>query len=144
MTDVFPPLPAPRQLPGTWTSKARKAAARLAPPVPLLRRIASPASPISYAEIMRRGPAWRIATWNMSLCAIDGCEVTGEGKLVFDHCHDHGWLRGIICCTHNYRLGQIDAVRRIPGARLDFSATPYAALLAACPGCVDQPEQKTA
>jgi hypothetical protein len=78
---------------------------------------------------------WRVSCANASLCAIDGCEVTGHGKLVFDHCHDHGWLRGMICSLHNMRLGQIDAVRRIPGVQVDLSGTPYVALLAACPDC---------
>lgn len=141
MTGLFP-VPAPRKLPNAWTTRARKAAAALDPPV-LLRRIADPASPIRYSEIVRRGMAWRASTWDLSLCAIDGCEVTGNGRLVFDHCHDHGWLRGVVCFPHNSRLGQIDAVRRIPGVRLDLSATPYAALLAACPGCADLAECKT-
>lgn len=134
MTDAFA-APVPRRLPAEWTARSRRAAATLEPPE-LLRRLASPDNPVKYNAIMRRELAWRIALCAASLCAVEGCEVTGHGNLVFDHCHDHGWLRGTVCGSHNMRLGQIDAVRRIPGVQLDLSATPYAALLAVCPDCV--------
>lgn len=133
MSDAFA-VPAPRKLPRQWTARARQAAELLEPPV-LLRRL--PTEPVQYLAIKRRTMEWRIAIADRSLCAVGDCDVTGHGNLVFDHCHDHGWLRGLICGTHNVRLGQIDAVRRIPGVRLDLSATPYAALLAACPDCVN-------
>ena len=135
MTDAFAP-PVSRKLPAKWTAKARQAVVALNPPE-LVRRVGNPAAPVLYRVIMRREPAWRVALCAVSLCAVDDCEVSGA--LVFDHCHDHGWLRGAVCARHNVRLGQIDAVRRIPGVQLDLSGTPYAALMAACPECTAIP-----
>jgi len=132
-TQGFPALPA-RRLPPSWTAKAREVHRALHPP-DLCRRLGSRSAPIAYTAITRRPLEWRIAWANAGLCAVDGCEATGHGNLIFDHCHDHGWLRGLICRAHNVRLGQIDAVRHIPGVFLDLGSTPYAAIVSACAGC---------
>jgi Recombination endonuclease VII len=139
----------PRTLPAAWTRKARRVSAALAgvpftdpeparpsadPPPPgpppgwLLR-------PVKYSQVMNKPQYWRIQVCIKGVCAVAGCGIGGYGALVFDHCHEHGWVRGIVCCAHNYALGQIDAVRRIPGAVVDLAATEYGAILAACPGC---------
>jgi Recombination endonuclease VII len=127
--------PVSRKLPPSWTARARQAARELHPPE-LVRRVGDPASPMRYTVAKNRPVEWRVHWANTSLCAVASCEVTGYGHLVLDHCHDHGWVRGLICASHNIRLGQIDAVLKIPGVRLDLSATPYAALLSACPDCL--------
>lgn len=63
------------------------------------------------------------------------CAACGGAKaLMRDHCHEHGWIRGIVCCGCNRKLGHIDrrnTPRRITGEHL-------AALLAVrnrCPDC---------
>jgi Recombination endonuclease VII len=50
------------------------------------------------------------------ICGLTGAEVAAErwrdeipgdyryphmGKLQFDHCHDHGWVRGLLCLPCN-------------------------------------------
>lgn len=39
------------------------------------------------------------------------CGATGK-RMVRDHCHDHGWIRGVICSRCNSILGQIDVLIR--------------------------------
>lgn len=41
------------------------------------------------------------------LGAVCGACGAAEG-LVRDHCHEHGWVRGIVCRRCNRRLGHID------------------------------------
>ena len=65
-----------------------------------------------------------------SVC--EGCG--GTERLGRDHCHDHGWVRGILCDPCNRHVGRIDKrilPRIVPGL--------LAALLAVrnrCPDCV--------
>lgn len=63
----------------------------------------------------------------------EGCGMPLQKPLT-DHCHDHGWVRGIVCGSCNIRLGYID--RRLT------SAQPQEQLLASliairnrCPDC---------
>ena len=74
-------------------------------------------------------------------CEFPGCGLTGEYAevLVFDHCHVHGFVRGLLCTGHNARLGQIEAVAAISGVTVDLGTTPYAKMLARCPGCSGSP-----
>ena len=37
------------------------------------------------------------------------CELCPPLNTVFDHCHEHGWIRGEVCSSHNGRMKQIDA-----------------------------------
>jgi hypothetical protein len=59
------------------------------------------------------------------------CDATE--MLVRDHCHEHGWVRGIVCRSCNTRLGVIDR-GYVPRGDEDL----LAALLAVrnhCPDC---------
>lgn len=38
--------------------------------------------------------------------ACEGCSITG--RLGRDHCHEHGWVRGILCNLCNGHVGRID------------------------------------
>lgn len=63
------------------------------------------------------------------------CAGCGRGKmLVRDHCHEHGWMRDIVCGSCNMYLGIIDKRRATPGVGEQY----LAALLAIrnrCPDC---------
>ena len=37
------------------------------------------------------------------------CDVCPPANTFFDHCHEHGWIRGELCGSHNQRLHSIDA-----------------------------------
>lgn len=53
-------------------------------------------------------------------CDIPGCTLPRK-YYVIDHCHEHGWIRGNICGSHNNKLGDLDAARvsfRGPGSRV--------------------------
>lgn len=92
---------------------------------------------IQYGQLISGPrPIWLREHLNYSSCEIDrACPVSPRAPLVPDHCHVHGWIRGVVCVAHNVRLGQIDAVRAIDGVVADFSRTPYGAHLDNCPGC---------
>jgi hypothetical protein len=95
--------------------------------------------PASYRAIMTgRHSRRRRAHLESSACEIRNCD-SGSRKLVFDHCHVHGWVRGVTCASHNCRLGQIDAVREMSGIVINFSATVYGAHLDNCPECAGNP-----
>lgn len=81
-------------------------------------------APVLYASIPQCAPLPQGAT-----CAGCGCTDT----LVRDHCHEHGWVRGIVCMSCNTCLSVIDRgfTPAVGGERL-------AALVAVrnrCPGC---------
>lgn len=37
------------------------------------------------------------------------CELCPPKSTVLDHCHEHGWIRGELCASHNGRMRLIDA-----------------------------------
>ncbi len=59
-------------------------------------------------------------------------------KGVFDHCHEHGYVRGMVCVSCNVKLGQLDAARRLPGVTVDRDS-PTGRYLAGCPVCGEVP-----
>lgn len=63
--------------------------------------------------------------------ACEGCGST-DGRLVRDHCHEHGWVRGLLCDPCNLHAGRIDR-RFLPSAGPDL----LAALLAVRNRCTD-------
>lgn len=77
---------------------------------------------------------WREAYRRQVACEIPGCD-TGSTKLQFDHCHLHGWIRGVLCGSHNTRLGHAESVMDLEGITIDLSQTCYGPHLANCPGC---------
>jgi hypothetical protein len=88
-----------------------------------------------YADIgSYENSGWRASFIGTGECELFGCGEHGPA-LVFDHCHRHGWVRGLLCPSHNVRLGQIDAVRAIEGAVVDLMATPYGRYLPNCFEC---------
>jgi hypothetical protein len=101
--------------------------------VPVLPGFVERYGPILYADI---APYWleRIGVLRTSVCEIPHC-TTGSTELFADHCHRHGWVRGLVCPSHNTRLGQVDAVRELDGLIADFSCTVYGAHLANCWPC---------
>lgn len=42
------------------------------------------------------------------LCEICGGPPGGKPMLLFDHCHAHGWVRGLICNYCNDHVGFIE------------------------------------
>jgi hypothetical protein len=63
------------------------------------------------AEAMQAEPGWRsyellealLADWQANRCAVDGYRRTGTGGLVWDHDHDTGYERGLLCRSCNTR-----------------------------------------
>jgi hypothetical protein len=102
----------------------------------VLRGFVATCGHIQYRDVTsERHVRWRERHLSRCICEIPGCAAGPGAPLVFDHCHEHGWVRGVVCCGHNYRLGQVDAVLAIDGAVVDLAATAYARHLANCPGC---------
>lgn len=93
--------------------------------------------PMQYKQIMNKPQSWRYSYADTALCEIKDCANTGEygDVFVFDHCHAHGWIRGLVCTSHNVRLGHIDSVRKIPGVQLSLAGTSYRTYLNNCPEC---------
>jgi hypothetical protein len=101
-----------------------------------LKRFIEVIGPTQYRAIMRKPPYWRIQYAIGASCEFPGCTTTGQyGKLVFDHCHLHGWIRGLVCTSHNIKIGQVEAVAKIEGIIMDLSGTLYAAFFANCQDC---------
>ena len=76
------------------------------------------------------------------------CEVCGQAeyvsysgktvKLVFDHCHIHGWVRGMICAGCNVEMGRVDSHIVRDDKDLKAAHDFTIALLSQhhrCPGC---------
>jgi hypothetical protein len=52
--------------------------------------------------------------------------------LVFDHCHAHGWVRGLVCMACNNALREVEHGWAEPRAA---EAGAFLAHLAKCPDC---------
>jgi hypothetical protein len=66
----------------------------------------------------------------------EGYEPNGKIKLGLDHCHKHGYIRGIICNSCNTAIGHIETTH-LPPWHADFPKPGYNGYLKnACPDCV--------
>lgn len=69
---------------------------------------------IGYVQIatLRTGRLrnWR-AAYRVKPCEFPDCAT--DGPRIFDHCHLHGWVRGLFCGPHNIQLGVLD--KFLPG-----------------------------
>ena len=63
------------------------------------------------------------------------CEVCAAvDRLVVDHCHAHGWVRGTLCLSCNTRMAYVDRmVAPLPGA---VPLVELLAYLTRCPDCI--------
>lgn len=76
--------------------------------------------------------AWRSAH-DLSVCEMNDC---GKGEpLCVDHCHVHGWVRGVLCVSHNVRLGHLESASSTPGIKVDLSGTEFGTYRLNCPEC---------
>ena len=86
-----------------------------------------------YLDVKRRPAYWRYQRAIGAICP--GCGRSGVyGFLVFDHCHEHGFVRGLVCTSCNVKLGQIDAVRRLEDSTIELG-DPWASIVHTCPPC---------
>lgn len=94
---------------------------------------------IRHANIagLTRQTRLRYLASEMPVCEIKNCVVAGAHGpvIVFDHCHRHGWVRGLVCTTHNRIIGKVEAVMQIDGVRVDLGETFLADWLTRCPDC---------
>jgi hypothetical protein len=70
-------------------------------------------------------------------CVIDGCDYSYPGR-VYDHCHVHDYIRGVLCLWHNGGMRLIDAHVALETRRGAAHARETAARLAhwaRCPEC---------
>jgi Recombination endonuclease VII len=81
-------------------------------------------APVQYASIPSRKPLPQGAT-----CAACG----SPHLLVRDHCHEHGWMRNIVCRACNAYLGYID--RGYSPCVKEHLLTALMAVRNSCPDC---------
>lgn len=101
--------------------------------VPLLLGFIHHFGHIQYRDIRTRDALWAFVA-EMSACEIDPVSDQ-EQRMVFDHCHRHGWVRGMLCRQHNLQLGHLEAAMKIEGVAVDLGSSVYAHYLALCPEC---------
>lgn len=96
-------------------------------------------------ELRRRGLMSRAT----GPCAIDGCAIYRPSQavydrcFVYDHCHEHDYIRGVICLWHNTSMAMVDAHVMDPemrgsgrtSAAREAEAAALLAHWARCPGC---------
>lgn len=62
-------------------------------------------------------------------CEIIGCNWTSG--TIYEHCHRHGWVRGLVCSGCNSRMARVDAVAyglsRYPFTDMMYGDGPSAA-----------------
>jgi hypothetical protein len=59
-----------------------------------------------------------------------------QPAMLFDHCHKHGWIRGVICNSCNTIIGKIEA--SIPSDRSEPFRPLYEKYLRNCTECLTQ------
>lgn len=91
---------------------------------------------VQYSRVKNRVTHWRIGLINSARCEFPGCGISGGyGVLIFDHCHRHGVVRGVLCQGCNVRVGRIEAAFLLEGVTVDLGASAYGDWLRNCPGC---------
>jgi hypothetical protein len=95
---------------------------------------------VQYNQVKRRPDHWRIGVLAERGCEFSGCGAGIELEtLVFDHCHLHGVVRGILCNGCNVRVGRIEAALLLDGVTVDLGTSAYGDWLRNCPGCAGTP-----
>lgn len=98
---------------------------------------------VQYTVAKGRPDHWRISVVAGSTCEFPGCEVRGGyGVMVFDHCHRHGWVRGMLCSSCNVKVGRVEAVMTLDDVSVDLGTSGYARWLANCPDCPGEPGRR--
>ena len=59
------------------------------------------------------------------------CRSPGHRAYVFDHCHAHGWVRGILCTVCNTHMSRVDEGKVHTARHLAYQAQ--------CPDCIVRP-----
>jgi hypothetical protein len=92
---------------------------------------------VRYIDVLRKPPAWRVAYAKTAACEMGGCGREGAYAevLIFDHCHRHGWVRGMLCNGHNVHLGRIEAVAALDGVIVNLGSSVLGEFVARCPDC---------
>ncbi len=88
---------------------------------------------VDYRTVVRQPAHWKVSCLDESCCEMEGCRSRST-VYVFDHCHRHGWVRGVLCNGCNVKLGYLESVMSIPGVTVDLGNTAYGRFLANCPG----------
>lgn len=102
---------------------------------------------VPYSYIHRRPLAWKMQISRFG-CEIPGCSSARDltdpivracpppDGMVFDHCHEHRYVRGLLCSGHNVILGRLEAVMKMPGVTITLGElSPFADYVANCAGC---------
>lgn len=89
---------------------------------------------VEYRRVMAKKQE-RLDLLGRSTCEVD--RRHGKSDLVFDHCHEHGWVRGIVCQSCNVKLGQLDAARKLDGIAFVPGNTGFGRIIANCPGGIE-------
>ena len=100
----------------------------------MLRGFVAEFGHIPYLQVAAKPPRWRTAYLARASCELDGC-ISSPGRLVFDHCHPHGYVRGVLCNGHNIQVGRIEMVMALEGVTVDLGTTVCARHLARCADC---------
>jgi hypothetical protein len=78
----------------------------------------------------------RVGPCEIGICRAYDMEAEAR-HLVFDHCHAHGWVRGLVCVPCNNRLMHIETgLRPCPP---EWQHPALAAHLVKCPECRESP-----
>lgn len=106
---------------------------------------------VRYNQIHNRPQAFKLAVVR-SGCDIADCSLSRDltdpivrcwsppEGIVFDHCHQHGFVRGLLCNGHNVVLGRLEAVMSMPGVSVTLGPdSPFHSYIANCPVCSDSP-----
>lgn len=71
------------------------------------------------------------------LCEICDWPPTGKPILLFDHCHTHGWIRGLICNICNDLVGCLETGRNHWRLLTPSLVAQLSAYRRNCPDCRD-------
>jgi hypothetical protein len=78
---------------------------------------------------------WRLRKYSREgLCEICDRPPSGKPVLLFDHCHAHGWIRGLICNWCNDRAGYVENGRKTGFLPLGF-LEQFSEYRRNCPDC---------
>lgn len=80
-------------------------------------------APVQYSQF--------VATHRAGECSACTRQAS---QMVVDHCHTHGWVRGIVCRSCNSHMASID-VRRAPDRIEGVSVAELLRHAAQCPEC---------
>ncbi len=94
---------------------------------------------VTLAGLPRQQRTKYITNPEWTYCEFPECLNQGPyGRIIYDHCHRHDIVRGLLCGNHNSLVGKVEAVMNLNNVAVDLRHSPFGLWLRNCFTCNEE------